>query len=186
MKHVIGSQCLSFSEMQTVLYEIANLLNERPIGKHPDNPNDGHYLFPNEIILGRASSRVPSGPFKECTSPKQRHEFIQSLVTSYWKKWTRDFFPTLVPRMKWHTERRNVMKYDVVLIQDANSLREQWTMGRVRKVFAGADGRVRRCEVSYFVPPQDKDKYVACKTFEIISIHKLVVLISLNESNESS
>lgn len=42
MKHAIGSQCLSYSEMQTVLFEIANLVNERPIGKHPNVSNDGH------------------------------------------------------------------------------------------------------------------------------------------------
>ena len=30
----IGDSILTFSELQTVLYEVANLLNERPIGRH--------------------------------------------------------------------------------------------------------------------------------------------------------
>ena len=30
-----------FYELQTVYYEAANLINERPIGLHPANPEDG-------------------------------------------------------------------------------------------------------------------------------------------------
>ncbi|XP_033109284.1 uncharacterized protein LOC117110626 [Anneissia japonica] len=48
--HVIGEQVLQ--ELQTVLYEIANLMNERPIGKHPTSPE--RYLCPNNL-LGRSS-----------------------------------------------------------------------------------------------------------------------------------
>jgi len=40
----IGAQVLTFSEMQTVLFEVANLVNERPIGKHPTNPTQGRFV----------------------------------------------------------------------------------------------------------------------------------------------
>ena len=46
------------------MYEAATLVNERPIGKHPTNPEECNYLCPNDILLGRAISRVPGGPFK--------------------------------------------------------------------------------------------------------------------------
>ena len=133
MKHVIGSQCLSFSEMQTVLVEIANLLNKRPIGKHPTNPNDGHYLSPNELLLERASARVPSGPFKEFPTVRQRHEFIQSLINSFWKIWIRDVYP------HWLFVRNGIgnegtCKTNGVLLQDHSIYRGQWIMGRVTKV----------------------------------------------------
>jgi transposase InsO family protein len=38
---VIGAQELTFTEMQTVLMESASLVNERPIGRHPTDPEDG-------------------------------------------------------------------------------------------------------------------------------------------------
>ena len=38
-----GDSTLAFSELQTVCYEAANLVNERPLGKHPTMP-DGTYL----------------------------------------------------------------------------------------------------------------------------------------------
>ena len=59
IRGAIGSQVLSFSELQTVFQEAANLLNERPIGRDPTDPDDGAYLCPNHLLLGRASSRVP-------------------------------------------------------------------------------------------------------------------------------
>lgn len=61
----VGENALTFSELQTVLFEIANLLNERPIGRHPTSPEDGAYLCPNDLLLGRATSRIPNGSFDE-------------------------------------------------------------------------------------------------------------------------
>ena len=64
-----GSQVLSFSELQTVCLEAANLLSERPVSRHPTDPDHGAYLCPNHLLLGRASSRVPSGPFHQSENP---------------------------------------------------------------------------------------------------------------------
>ena len=41
--HAIGLQVLTFSELQTVMFEVANLMNERPIGRHPSDPSEGSY-----------------------------------------------------------------------------------------------------------------------------------------------
>ena len=66
----IHESILTFSELQTVLFEIANLINERPIGRHPTSPDDGTYLCPNDLLLGRSTARVPSGPFKFTYNPQ--------------------------------------------------------------------------------------------------------------------
>lgn len=48
----VGSNVLIFSELQSVLYEIANLVNERPIGIKPGcNLDMGTYLCPNDLLL---------------------------------------------------------------------------------------------------------------------------------------
>lgn len=58
----IGDSKLTFGEFQTVLFEVANLLNERPIGMKPGGDVElGSYLCPNELLLGRASVKVPGG-----------------------------------------------------------------------------------------------------------------------------
>ena len=40
----IGESVMTFSELQTVCYEAAKLVNERPIGRHPTSPEDGTYI----------------------------------------------------------------------------------------------------------------------------------------------
>ena len=144
---VIGEQVLMFSELQTVFYEVANLLNERPIGRHPKEIDDGTYLCPNDLLLGRASRRAPSGPWQRGSSLARRHEFIQTLVDAFWRKWTRDYFPSLIVCQKWHVQKRNVRVGDFVCLQDSNAVRGDWRIGLVTQVREGRDGKVRTVEV---------------------------------------
>lgn len=147
IKKAIGNQVLTPSEFYTILLEVANLVNQRPIGRIPNDPDDGAYICPNDILLGRASSQVPQGPFKETKNPRHRVEFVQKIIDSFWKRWSRDVFPSLVPRKKWQVERRNVRVDDVVTVADANAIRGKWAVGRILEVYPGPDGRVRNVKV---------------------------------------
>jgi hypothetical protein len=142
------------------LLEAANLINQRPIGRIPNDPDDGSFLCPNDILLGRASTVVPQGPFRETKNPRHRVEFIQKIIDSFWKRWYRDVFPSLVPRKKWKVERRNVRVDDIVVIQDSNAVRGNWTAGRVVNVFPGKDGKICNLKVktatSYYERPTTK------------------------------
>ena len=142
--NAIGAQILSYSELQTVMFESAELVNERPIGRHPTEPDDGCYLCPNDLILGRSTSTIPQGEFDHGTNLSRRFRFIQTLVAAFWRKWNRDFFPSLVVRSKWHVERRNVKIGDVVILRDANALRGSWRLARVINTMPNEDGIVRR------------------------------------------
>ena len=66
---------VTFSEMQTSFFEAAQLVNQRPIGRHPSHPDEESYLCPNDLILGRASTHVPQGPFKDRSNVKHRLDF---------------------------------------------------------------------------------------------------------------
>ena len=66
---------------------MANLVNQRSIGRIPNDPDDGSYICPNGILLGRASSEIPQGPFKGTNNPRQRVEFVQKIIDSFWKRW---------------------------------------------------------------------------------------------------
>ncbi|XP_068742081.1 uncharacterized protein [Montipora capricornis] len=147
LKRAIGSQLLTPFELYTVFLEVANLVNQRPIGRIPNDPDDGKYICPNDILLGRASSEVPQGPFKETQNPRHRVEFLQKIVDSFWKRWNRDVFPSLVPRKQWQIERRNVKVNDIVTVADSNAVRGKWCTGRIMEVYPGPDGRVRNVKV---------------------------------------
>lgn len=99
------------------------------------------------MLLGRASRSVPQGPFRETENPRHRVEFVQRIVDLFWRLWSRDVLPLLVPSKKWNTERRNVRVGDVVMTAEANAVRGKWTIARVIYVYPGADGRVRNVQL---------------------------------------
>ena len=86
LKKAIGETLLTPFELYTCLLEVANLLNQRPIGRIPLDPDDGSYLCPNDILLGRATNTVPQGPFRDTLNPRHRFEFCQRIVDSFWKR----------------------------------------------------------------------------------------------------
>lgn len=145
-----GDSVLKFSELQTIMYEVANLLNNRPIGMKPMYDIElGVYLCPNDLLLGHNNLCVPDGLFTSDEDPRRRLDFINSTVSSFWKRWQRDYFPTLLIRQKCHVEKRNVRVGDIVLVQDPNSVRGKWKLAQVSKVEDGRDGMVREVELRY-------------------------------------
>ena len=72
---------------------------------------------------------------------------MQRIFDLSWKRWTRDVFPSLLPRKKWYIKNRNVEVDDIVTVADKNSVRGKWAVGRVIKVYPGADGRLRNVTV---------------------------------------
>ena len=97
-------------------FEVANLVNERPIGRHPTSTENGTYLCPNDILLGRSTPNVPSGLFQETNNIHRRYEFVQNVISAFWKKGTRDYFPSLIIQPKWHISHRNVKIGEIVRI----------------------------------------------------------------------
>ena len=134
LKKAIGDSLLTPSELYT-------------IERVPNDPDDGAYICPNDMLLGRASPQVPQGPLKETKDPRKRVEFVQKIVNSFWRQWTRDVFPSLFPRKKWDTTTRDVRVDDVVMIAGDNAIRGKWTIGRVTKFYPGKDKRVRNVTI---------------------------------------
>ena len=176
---VIGEQRLSFAELMTVFYEVANTVNERPIGSIKDDNTS--YLCPNQLLLGRSSSRVPSGPFQDAVSCKIRFEFVQKIVNDFWKRWTLYYFPALTCEQKWHTERRNVQVGDLVIFHDSNVLRGQWKTALVEEVYPSSDGLVRKVLLKYKNIDGGKAYHGGKYTLVERPIQKIVVILPVDD-----
>ena len=158
MMEAIGTHVLNLNELFTLAKEVANLVNERPIGLKPNLQMDPAYLSPNSLLLGRSCDRASAGPFQskldytmDPSSDRTRYLLVQAITNQFWKKWTTTFFPTLLRRAKWHHKERNLCVGDVCVLRDSNALRGDWRLCRVKKVHPDDDKRVRN--VSVIVPP---------------------------------
>ena len=64
------------------------------------------------------------------------------MTNHFWKRWLREYVPSLTERWKWQGDVRNLATGDLVLVVDGNFVR-----GRITRVLPGDDGRVRAAEV---------------------------------------
>ena len=74
---------------------------------------------------------------------------MQQVIDCYWRKWVGDYFPSLVVRPKWHTERRDLQEGDIILMKDDKLICGNWHLRLRNKTVLSSDGRVRRVIVSY-------------------------------------
>ena len=172
---------MTFNELQSFVFEIANLLNQRPIGIKPTDGPELQQLCPNDLILGRASANVPGGKFDMEFNPKKRFLFIQKLINEFWKRWNRYYFHTLIIRQKWHTSSRNLCKGDIVIVQETSSIRGTWKLAEVLQADPGKDGNVRDVTIRYKPTYLDKG-YSGAKDITINRpVHKLVLILPIEQ-----
>ena len=76
------------------------MLNDRPIGLKDNDPIQGTYLCPNEYLLGRTRFGYPGSEWMKTDG---HLAFIREIEDSFWKRWMRHYFPTLMIQKKWPT-----------------------------------------------------------------------------------
>ena len=182
LQHKIGESVLTFGELLTVLLEVANIINSRPIGivsgSDPEQPTP---LTPNDLLLGRSTGQVPQGPFdNKCRSVNRRFRYIQNIVTEWWETWYATVLPSLVPSYKWKQRHRNVQIGDVCLIKYKKEIRATYRLGRVTEVQKGEDDLVRKVTLKYKLPNETKFRTVTRP------IHGIAVIVPVEEQGEDT
>ena len=160
IQHTIGENVLTISELQLAFFEIANILNSRPLGiVEGSDPDDPKPLTPNHLLLGRSTNEVPQGPFDTKPSLTKRFRFVQSIVDAWWSKWSVIVLPSLVPSYKWQQKHRCVKVGDVCLIR-YKAIRATYRLGRVVDVIRSKDDLVHKVRLAYKLPGETKFRHV--------------------------
>lgn len=142
-EQAVNDDCL-----QTVMCEVENIINGRPLTSISDDVNDLEPLTPNHLLLLKSQPSMPPGIFsKDDTYTRKRWKQVQYLADLFWTRWTREYLPLLQERQKWSRPRRNCMAGDVVLLVDSSSPRNSWLMGRVVETLPDSSGMVRRVKI---------------------------------------
>ena len=78
---------------------------------------------------------------------RQKWKKVQYLAIIFLTRWIKEYIQRLQERQKWLKQRRNLQPGDLVLINQCNSPRNQWPLGRVVKAHTSADGLVHSVDV---------------------------------------
>lgn len=142
---VLKQQHLDDEGLQTVLCEAEAIVNDKPITKTSDDPNDLDALTPIHLLLLKTQAILSPGIFrKEDLYARRRWRQVQYLADLFWSRWTAEYLPQLQERQKWSKTHRNLQIGDVVLIVDHCATRNSWMMGRIIKTMPDSNGTVRR------------------------------------------
>ncbi len=144
LSSVLRQQTLDDEGFHTVLCEAEAMLNDRPITKLSEDPNDLEALTPNHLLLMKGKPILPPGLFDRTDLyTRRRWKQVQYISDLFWKRWIREYLPLLQERQKWTKEKRNLMPGDVVMVMDSTAPRGSWVLGRVLKTFPDKKGLVR-------------------------------------------
>ena len=131
---------------RTLLYEVAGLLNTRPLTYASSDPEDFRPLTPNDFLNRPPTSYPPAGSFDDA-SPREHYRYLQRVLNLFWSMWKTVYLQSLAARKKWQIKRPNLGVGDVVLEVNKNFRRGEWSIGHVTKVFPGTDGCVRAVDI---------------------------------------
>lgn len=102
-------------------------------------------LTPNQFLLLRAnpSNEEADVSEREINSTKLWRQ-SQPLVNFVWKRFTKEYIPSLTEREKWREKRKNLKEGDVVLVAEPNQPRGIWLLGRIVSTHPGQGGMCLR------------------------------------------
>lgn len=138
-------QTLDDEGLYIVLCEVENIINDRPLTKSSNDPNDLDVIMPNQLLLMKTEPALPPGLFqKEDMYSRRRWRQVQYISDLFWKRWVREYLPLLQERQRWSNVKQNFNVRDIVTIADNTAPRNSWLMGKVTQTMPDSKGLVRR------------------------------------------
>lgn len=145
---VLKDQAPSQEVLCTIFAEVEHSVNSRPLTHVSLDPRDKEALTPNHFLLGSSSGALNLGKYDEkrlCL--RKEWKIAQHYAEAFWKRWLREYLPTLITRKKWTMPQIPLEVGDIVLIIDLAAQRNDWRRGTITRVFPGKDRQVRVAEI---------------------------------------
>jgi len=128
--------------LRTIFYEIAGLLNTRPLTYVSSDPLDFRPITPADFLARPAVADFPAEEGLDA-DPRQKYAYVQKCVNLAWSFWKSAFLQDLASRRKWRNVERNFAVGDFVMEVDDQLKRGEWRTGRIVAVYPSSDGLVR-------------------------------------------
>eukprot|EP00117_Sycon_ciliatum_P037273 scpid66064/ scgid27914/ len=141
-----GNASFNGEELQTAFVQAEGRLNSRLLTAVSTDAEDLSPLTPQHFLVGHQKVEhvlEMAADYDAPVHPRHRWEVVQRTAEQTWRRWLKEFVPSLNVRQRCHRVGRTVKKGDVVLYMAQDTPRGTWPLGRVLNVFPGPDGHVR-------------------------------------------
>ena len=137
-------------ELQAFLHRAASIVNERPLTARSFSVEDFWAISPKDLLLGAAPTLPRAQEWQVGLEEdyagrlNSRVDNIEEKIRLWWRVYSHDVFPLLVPLRKWQQTSDVLDVGAIVLVQyAARFARDRYRLGRVLKLLPGRDGLIR-------------------------------------------
>ena len=177
----VGDTIVTPLEFQTILMEVANICNERPLGLSKPR-DDGTYtvITPNNLLLGRSINILPDdAELSSELGVRERYRIVNHVTTAFWKHWCTEVTPQHIFRQKWHKKSRNLCVGDLVMLCDPSPIKARYRLAIVEDVKVSADNCVRSATVRYGKVDGDRCRRITVQR----SVQRLALILPVEEQD---
>ena len=170
-------------ELQTVLFEVSNICNERPITLSKPR-EDGTYaiITSNQLLLGRSRNILPDDTvISDVLSTSARYRLLHHVTTVFWQRWSSEVSPGLVVRQKWHSTSRQIKVGDIVMVCDSSEWKAKYRLAVVDAVNVSCDGLIRSGTLRYAHVGEQKTRTIRIQR----SVQRLVMILPVEEQSSA-
>ncbi|XP_022778085.1 uncharacterized protein LOC111319602 [Stylophora pistillata] len=123
LKMVLHGQVVTDEVLETAFVETEALVNSRPLTE-VSSDSGFEAITPNHFLISRANPVLLCGVFsdKEISSKKLWRQ-VQVMVDQVWRRWLKEYLPTLTERKRWNLPSYNLGVGDLVLVLDEKTQR---------------------------------------------------------------
>jgi hypothetical protein len=144
--HVMKEKAPRDETFRSAVIEVEATVNSRPLNYSSSKDISEPAISPNTLLhLSGGNTFIPRNPHP--FDSKKQWAICQEISYAFWKRWLREYLPTIAIRTKWFDDNKPLNIGQLVLIMDNNLRRGEWQRGRVISVAPGSDGKIRAATV---------------------------------------
>ena len=149
LNSMIAGQYLTDETLSTFFTAVERVMNNRPIvsTRGSDENNDEMVaLKPNDLLRIERTAGISAEDNLESLYIRKWKQ-VNYMTLVFWRRWVKEYVPTLQIRQKWCKKQRNFKQGDIVLVVSENCPREHWPLGIIEDCHVDSDGAVRTVKV---------------------------------------
>ncbi|XP_052901612.1 uncharacterized protein LOC128309295, partial [Anopheles moucheti] len=145
MMKIIGTTSITQENMLTLLAQVEQCLNSRPLIPLSDEPSDTEALTPGHFLVGSNMQAVPEVDMRHIPSNRlKEYQLVQKQVQQIWSRWYPEYLQQLQARAKHYNNAPVELEINqLAIIKEDNLHPTVWPLGRITALHPGKDGVTR-------------------------------------------
>ncbi|XP_075163137.1 uncharacterized protein LOC142235765 [Haematobia irritans] len=134
--------------LRGMMAEVENIINSRPLVYEPIDNENAEAITPNQFLVGSTNGMKPLAMYDDSgVALRNNWLYSQQYAERFWRRWVKEYLPSLTFRSKWHEKAKPISVDDLVIVVDPSSPRNVWLRGKVIETSIAKDGQVRSAKI---------------------------------------